>query len=212
VIGKNLIISLTLIAIFLLIYVCIGEETIKITDHKERMELNDTKTLIIKWQRLVSDGQTCSRCGSTEEELEKAIPTLKQSLIPLGIEVVLEKDELSVAEFKKNPLQSNQIWLDDKPLEDWIGGNVSQSPCGEVCGPSECRTVGVGGEVYEVIPADLVIKAGLLAASELVGTETNGPCCKGEAQKAPTTPCLVAVPNSTKMNQSCGGLIPRLSQ
>ncbi|MBC7131250.1 DUF2703 domain-containing protein, partial [Candidatus Bathyarchaeota archaeon] len=28
-------------------------------------------TLRIKWQRLVSDGQTCPRCGSTEEELER---------------------------------------------------------------------------------------------------------------------------------------------
>ena len=131
------------------------------------------KTLKIKWQRLVSDGQTCPRCGSTEEELERAISTLKQSLIPLGIKVVIEKDELSVAEFKKDPLQSNQIWLNGRLLEDWIGGKVGQSPCCDVCGPSECRTVGVGGELYEAIPADLVIKAGLLVASQLVGTETN---------------------------------------
>ena len=188
--SKKLIISLTLIAIFLLICGCMGEERIKIAGKsKERMEVNDMKTLKIKWQRLVSEGQTCPRCGSTEEELEKAISTLKQSLITLGIEVVLEKDELSVAEFKKDPLQSNQIWLNDKPLEDWIGGKVNQSLCCDVCGPSECRTVGVGGEVYEIIPAELVIKAGLLAASQLISTETNEPCCEGETQKAPTTSC-----------------------
>jgi hypothetical protein len=147
------------------------------------------KILKIKWQRLVSDGQTCPRCGSTGEELEKAISTLKQSLIPLGIEVVLEKDELSVAEFKKDPLQSNQIWLNDRLLEDWIGGKVGQSPCCDVCGPSECRTVGVGGEIYEAIPTDLVIKAGLLAASQLIGVEKNESCCESEAPKAPITNC-----------------------
>lgn len=187
---KLIIISLMLIAIFLLIYGCIGEKAIKmINKNKETKEVNNMKTLKIKWQRLVSDGQTCPRCGSTEEELKKAISALKQSLISLGIEVVLEKDELSVTEFKKDPLRSNQIWLNDRPLEDWIGGKVGQSSCCDVCGPSECRTVGVGGETYEAIPADLVIKAGLLAASQLVGTETNESCCESEAPKAPTASC-----------------------
>lgn len=147
------------------------------------------KTLKIRWQRLISDGQTCPRCGSTEEELKKAISTLKQSLAPLGVEVVLEKVELSVTEFKKDPLRSNQIWLNDRQLEDWIGGETGQSPCCEVCGPSECRTVGVGEEVYETIPADLIIKAGLLAASQLVGAEPTESCCGNKALKTPTTSC-----------------------
>jgi hypothetical protein len=189
---KTMIISLTLVALFLLIYGCLGEEAPKIEFKckcSQSVGVNDMKNLTIKWQRLVSEGQTCPRCGSTEGELEKAISTLKQSLTPLGIEVVLKKDELSVAEFKKDPLKSNQIWLNDRPLEVWIGGNVSQSPCCDVCGQSKCRTVGVGGEVYEVIPADLIIKAGLLAASQLVSTETKEPCCGSEAQKAPSTSC-----------------------
>jgi hypothetical protein len=48
------------------------------------------KTLTITWQRLLmdEDGRTCVRCGSTEKELERAVETLKQSLAPLGIEVV----------------------------------------------------------------------------------------------------------------------------
>lgn len=136
------------------------------------------KTLKIKWQRLVSNDQTCPRCRSTEGELEKAIFALKQSLTPLGIEVILEKDELSVAEFKKDPMKSNQIWLNGRLLEDWIGGKVGQSPCCDVCGPSECRTVEVEGKIYETIPADLIIKAGLLAASHLVVRKTKKSCCQ----------------------------------
>uniref|UniRef100_A0A7V5XFA3 DUF2703 domain-containing protein n=1 Tax=Thermodesulfobacterium geofontis TaxID=1295609 RepID=A0A7V5XFA3_9BACT len=126
------------------------------------------KTLKIKWQRLVINGQTCSRCRSTEEELEKAISILKQYLTPLGIEVVIEKDELSVEEFEKNPLQSNQIWINDVLLEDWINGKVGQSLCCDVCGNPDCRTIEVGMEVYEVIPAELVVKAGFLAALQLI--------------------------------------------
>ena len=58
-----------------------------------------------------------------------------------------------------------------------------------VCGPADCRTIGIGGEVYEAIPMDLVVKAGLIAASQIFGTETNKPCCESKAPKALTTIC-----------------------
>lgn len=141
------------------------------------------KTLKIKWQRLVSDGQTCPRCGLTGEEVEKAVSVLKQALAPLGIEVTVEKSELSFAEFEKNPLESNKIWIEDKPLEEWVGGAVGQNPCCDVCGPYECRTVEVEGEIYETITADLIVKAGFLAASKLIDRKKNESCCGNKAPK-----------------------------
>ena len=39
---------------------------------------------------MISKGETCPRCGSTEQEIEKAVLTLKQSFAPLGIKVILE--------------------------------------------------------------------------------------------------------------------------
>ena len=86
----------------------------------ERIEKKSASTMKIKWKRLISKGETCPRCGSTEEALRTAVSTLKQSLAPLGIEVILEKEELSVTEFKKDPLQSNRIWINNRLLEDWI--------------------------------------------------------------------------------------------
>lgn len=124
--------------------------------------------LKIKWQRLVSNEQTCPRCGSTEAELGKAINTLKKVLTPLEIKVVLEKNELSNKNFGSDPLSSNQIWLNNRLLEDWIGGKTGKSQCCDVCGTSKCRTVGVGEEIYETIPAVLIIKAGLLASAQLL--------------------------------------------
>jgi len=129
------------------------------------------KTLKFKWQRLMYEGQTCPRCGSTEVEVEKAIAALKESLNPQGIDVELEKSELSVDVFKKDTLQSNMIWIGDRLLEEWIGGMTGKSQCCDVCGPNDCRTVSFGGEEYEVIPSELLIKAGLLAASQLLGLE-----------------------------------------
>lgn len=60
------------------------------------IEKESVITMKIKWKRLISKGETCLRCGSTEEELGRAISNLKQSLAPLRIEVILEKEELSV--------------------------------------------------------------------------------------------------------------------
>lgn len=129
------------------------------------------KKLTIAWQRLLDDGQTCPRCGSTEIEVEKAVALLTPSLAPLGIEVVLEKSALSREQFAQAPLQSNAIRIDGKLLEEWVGGETGQSPCCEVCGPNNCRTMTVGNEFLEVIPAELIVKAGLVAAAQLFGRE-----------------------------------------
>jgi Arsenical resistance operon protein ArsD/Domain of unknown function (DUF2703) len=125
------------------------------------------KTVNIAWQRLVVEGQTCPRCGSTEHEVDKATAVLSQSLKPRGIEVALEKIEISEGAFNADSLQSNMIRINDRLLEDWLGATSGQSQCCDVCGPNDCRTIGMGGEEYETIPSELIIKAGLLAASQL---------------------------------------------
>lgn len=148
------------------------------------------KILKIEWQRLLSEGQTCSRCGATEQEVEKASRSLEQSLAPLGIKVVLEKREITPEAFQKDPSLSNTILLNGRPLEEWLGINVGQSPCCGPCGDAECRTLESEGQVYETIPADLIIQAGLRAASHLVNPQTPDPCCqKAQDVKKPAPPC-----------------------
>jgi len=125
------------------------------------------KTLTISWQRLISDGSTCPRCGSTEDELSKATEQLKNALSPLGIKVELLKKELTLEEFKNDPVKSNAIFFNGIVLEDLIEASTGQSQCCDVCGDEECRTVEVGGESYETIPADIIVKAGLIAVSKI---------------------------------------------
>lgn len=145
------------------------------------------KILAIRWQRLLADEQTCPRCGLTEAELEIAVTVLGQSLAPLNIGVVLEKGELSLEQFKQDSMQSNQVWIGGRLLEDWLGATTGQSECCDVCGPNNCRTVNLAGESHEVVPAGLIVKAGLLAASQLVDQKScdcfpaavwpGGGCC-----------------------------------
>lgn len=144
------------------------------------------KQLTIIWQRLVDDkGATCSRCGSTQLQLYDAVKKLEESLKPLGIEVVLEEKELDASTCACDVTESNRIWIAGKPMEEWIGARVGKSlcPCG-VCHDAECRTVEVRGAVYEVLPAELIIKAVLIAAAETILSSPEEPCCAETKSKA----------------------------
>lgn len=135
--------------------------------------------IIITWQRLVDEqGQTCGRCGDTEQELVKAVRFLTKALAPVGLVFSLEKQALSPGEFARDPLQSNRITIDGRGLEEWLDAEVGQSPCCGPCGDSQCRTLKVAATLYETIPAELIIKAGLKAAYEKVaksGPPPHGP-------------------------------------
>ena len=130
------------------------------------------KTLIIEWQRLLDErNKTCPRCGLTEQEVEKAVQSLKQILDSAGIDISLVKKAIDPERFKKDVLQSNKILIAGKTLEEWLGAGTGQSRCCELCGDAECRTVEYADQTHETIPADLIVKAGLLAASQVFNVQ-----------------------------------------
>lgn len=125
--------------------------------------------LKIVWQRLVSDeGETCPRCGTTEAAVQQAVDTLIEVLEPLGIEPVLETRALDWAAFEAAPIESNRIWIADRPLEAWLGAEVRGTRCCTVCGDNDCRTIELNGTTFEAIPERLIVKAALAAAASLV--------------------------------------------
>lgn len=138
--------------------------------------------LTIRWQRLVTDdGTTCDRCGGTQEELRKAVGILRESLRPLAVEVVSTEETLSTEECADDIIGSNRILIEGRSLEEWLGAEVGQSPCESCCTAIgedvECRTVDLDGMTYEVIPAELIVRAGLLAASSLMQSRSSASCC-----------------------------------
>jgi len=139
------------------------------------------KTLKIRWKRLVDEhGRTCERCGATETAVVEAIGNLRRALSPLGIEVALEKESLAPIEFRNAPLESNRIWIAGEPLESWLSAATGQSRCCSTCGDADCRTVTVDDRTYEAIPADLIVRAGLLAGARLVAGEPAACCAPAE--------------------------------
>jgi hypothetical protein len=145
--------------------------------------------LQLRWQRLVGQKEeTCERCKATEQEVQKAFPVLSRSLAPLGIKVSLSKDKLDSETFARDVSQSNRIWIGEKPIEKLLEARVGKSACGACCEISgkqgvKCRTLKIGKDTYEVVPASLIVRAGLIAASELIVVDPAAPSCKTHGSK-----------------------------
>ena len=148
------------------------------------------KTLPIIWQRLVTDqGNTCPRCLGTGDEVRRAVERLRAVLEPLGVQPVLECRELDPQAFRDQPSESNRIWIGGQPLEAWLEGQSGGSRCCNECGDQDCRTLELEGQSYEVIPEDLLVRAGLKAGIRLLepepanqaaaGSGTASSCCGG---------------------------------
>jgi hypothetical protein len=151
--------------------------------------------LKVSWQRLVTDaGETCNRCGTTEDEYHRAIVMLRESLRPLGIDVESTEAVLTPEEFVGDTTASNRILVGERTVGEWLGGEAGQSPCESCCSAVgedvECRTVTVDGTTYEAVPAELIVRAGLAAASELLQKPAVSPCCPPSAgAKQTDKPC-----------------------
>lgn len=134
------------------------------------------KTLPIVWQRLVTpDGTTCPRCHNTGEQILRAVERLKRELKPMAVIPALETRELDEAAFQNEPSESNRIWIAGHPIEYWLGGRTGSSCCCDECGGNECRTVELGGKSYEVIPEQLLVRAGLIAATRMLDPTLPSP-------------------------------------
>ena len=133
----------------------------------------DGKSLVISWRHTVCQSTNpCNRCLMTPEEVKTAYEKLQSALAKLDIEVIL--DEQTKAQ------EEDHILINGKALENLLGGKLVKRQCascpsadGEI---KEYNTLELDGTLYEIIPSALIIKAGLLAASELFAAESSMPC------------------------------------
>ena len=125
------------------------------------------------WQRLLTEGATCPRCGTTQQAVRRAVEALDEALRPLGIRATLEERALDQAAFEGSPGESNRIWIAGRPLEDWLGATAGASQCCSVCGDNHCRTLEVDGSTFEAVPDRLIVKAGLAAAASLLSVRSD---------------------------------------
>ncbi len=141
------------------------------------------QTLTIVWQRLLDEqGNTCPRCQGTGDSVRRAIERLKTVLEPLGVQPVLECRSLDQQDFLQQPAESNRIWIAGRPLESWLGAQTGASPCCAACGDQDCRTLEVEGQAYEVVPEELLVRAGLKAGIGLLEPEPASQAAAGSGK------------------------------
>lgn len=119
------------------------------------------KKLIIEWQHLDVEGDTCNRCYDTGENLVNEVKRLNRSLQPQGIEVELTETKLDDTQIS----QSNIILFNGVPIEDILSIEVSNNYCDSCTtllgSEAYCRVVTYEGDEYEEIPAKAIRKAAL---------------------------------------------------
>jgi hypothetical protein len=130
--------------------------------------------LPIIWQRLVnSDGKTCDRCDATYQAMRRAVTKLRPLLRTLGIQPTIEIKAIDERTFEGRPSESNRIWIGGKPMEEWLGARVGNSQCCSVCRGAACRTLQVDGTTFEAIPTRVLVKAMLIASSQILGLKRS---------------------------------------
>ncbi len=123
------------------------------------------KTLEIEWRHLDQDGRTCLRCSDTLQSLQQVVTQLAAECAPRGVTIAYRETKLSLEQLS----ESNLILFNGVPLESVLpGASASENECescGDLCGqPSVCRTVTVGGQTFEAIPAALIRQAACAVA------------------------------------------------
>ena len=128
------------------------------------------KVVVLSWQRPQAAAcKGCEKCGATEAEMQKAVAQLKEKLAERGVRVKLEEG-IGARAGKKAIISATNVWVCDVPLETWLGAGIGVKPCDCSSGGQamSCKVVSLDGQSYKLIPADLVVRAGLLAADMLI--------------------------------------------
>jgi hypothetical protein len=106
------------------------------------------------------------------QEVHTAYEKLHSALAQLDIMVTFDEQTEAHA--------GDHIVINGTRLENLLDGRSIKRQCSSC--PSfdgktkEYNALEIDGTIYEVVPADLIIRAGLIAASDLFATEPLTPC------------------------------------
>ena len=178
--GKKLTLMLVALVVLALLFGCSKKnQTQPVTDPGE-----NSKVLTITWHNSPEkEGKKCDNCLVKKDEAKKAYESLKTSLSSLGIQVVMKEEKAKAAACGMVISSSCGVTIAGKPLESWLGAEAGKSGCGSgkgcgAGGASQCASLVLAGKTYTVVPADLIVRAGLIAASEMIGPQSSKTCPK----------------------------------
>ncbi len=201
---------LLLLALSVALFGCGGEKDeveVKAPEAKSVEVAGAPKMLALEWQRMIDeDGNVCCSSDATRMAVETARAKLAEELEVSGIEVTLLKTDFTPEECMEDPERANRILIAGRGLDYWLQAEIASSPCEGFCkqalgGKGSCQNLIYEGETYEVIPAELIIKAGLAAAANPATFKSAGKCDGCPSKSA----CPSAI---SKCDASCKGHCP----
>lgn len=132
----------------------------------------DQLTLVIQWQKADTDAcLACTNSGATEKDIRQAFDKLTRQLAAKGIRVELVEKK-AVTDTTVPETATGQMWVGDVPVETWLGANTqsricSACPAGKYGKGHLHKSLILDGQVYDPIPVELMVRAGMNAARQL---------------------------------------------
>lgn len=123
------------------------------------------KRIVVEFDYLTVEGQTCDRCGDTREAVRAAVADARAAIPPSLAAIELIERELTAEQLA----DSNRVLVNGRPAEEWLDGLsvMSDCPsCSDLVGESVCcREIEVGGVRTEAVGRDVVFDAIMAAAA-----------------------------------------------
>ena len=107
------------------------------------------------------DRNTCSRCKTTDKNVEKTLRDLREALSEAGVEVELKTTKLPARKLN----ESNSVLINGKDIEEIVSeGNDSRFTSCRGCStlsksPCNCRAYAYRGKKYRYIPKAMIREA-----------------------------------------------------
>ena len=116
-------------------------------------------TIKIEWMHYDKEGETCTRCNNTGDNIKSALEKISKDSDFKDIKVNYKETKLNA---DKMP-ESNTVLINDRKIEDILGASSSENfchSCSCLAGQgTNCRTIEKDGESYEDIPEQMIIDA-----------------------------------------------------
>lgn len=115
--------------------------------------------IVVEVERVVVDGATCDRCGSTWDAARAAVTAVAGELAGLGVAVDLQDRPLTA----DRVADSNRVLVNGRSVEEWLGATVVENECAscsDLLGePTCCRAYEFDGVLTESLSAEHIAQA-----------------------------------------------------
>jgi len=171
--------KLTILLIIAIALAGCGRESEQIDGDAAQSE-GVSRGLTVSWHKVTeADGSVCDLSIATRQMVDQASEELSRALAPDNVEV--EVETLTPEKVEGGVCLCNRVLVQGRFVDEWLGAELVKTECSGCPNQTRCpktaESDGCGGQyeivhqgaTYKILPADLIVTAGMIAASDLTG-------------------------------------------